>query len=89
MSYSWRLFDFQPLFGQALYAGVRVQGAEMRKRFDGVEPEPLYGLAGTLGGRTPIGAFLVSLGWVNDHSWQIQFMLGRPLSEGSMLDQVQ
>jgi NTE family protein len=87
--YSWRLVELSPLTGQALYAGVRVQAGEMRKRFDGLEPELLYGLSGSIGGSTPIGPFLFSLGYVDGGEWQLQFMLGRPVAEGSLFDEVQ
>ena len=87
--YSWRLVELSPLSGQALYAGVRVQAAEMRKRFDGLEPEIIYGLSGSIGGRTPVGPFLFSLGYVDGGEWQLQFMLGRPVAEGSLFDEVQ
>ena len=87
--YGWRLADIQPLFGQALYAGVRVQAAQMRGRVDGLPADTLYGIAGTLGGRTPAGPFLFSIGWVNDGSWQLQFSIGRPVSEGSLFDDLQ
>ena len=87
--YAWRLVDIQPLFGQALYAGVRLQAAQMRGRVDGVTANTLYGLAGTIGGRTPAGPFLLSIGWVNDGSWQLQFSVGRPVSEGTVLDELQ
>jgi len=86
--YAWRLLDLQPLFGQSLYAGIRLTAAEMHGRIDNVPAETIYGLAGSVGGRTPIGAFLLSLGWVNDHSWQVQFTLGRPVAEGSLLDEI-
>jgi NTE family protein len=84
--YLWQLFDLQPLFGQALYAGVRVQATEMRERFDGVANEKLYGLSGSVGGRTPLGPFLLSLGYVDNGDWQLQFSMGRPIAEGSILD---
>jgi len=87
--YAWRLVDIQPLFGQALYAGIRLQAAEMHERIDQLPAETLYGLSGSVGGRTPIGPFLFSLGWVNDHSWQLQFTLGRPVAEGTLLDELQ
>ena len=87
--YAWRLADIQPLFGQALYAGVRVTAAEMHERFDNVPAETLYGLSGQLGGSTPIGPFVFSLGWVSDHSWQLQFTIGRPVAEGTILDELQ
>jgi NTE family protein len=87
--YSWRLVELSPLTGQALYAGVRLQAGEMRKRFDGLEPELLYGLSGSIGGSTPVGPFLFSLGYVDGGEWQLQFMLGRPIAEGSLFDEVQ
>ena len=87
--YSWQLVDISPLSGQALYAGVRAQVGEMRKRFDGLPPEVLYGLSGSIGGRTPIGPFLFSLGYVDGGEWQVQFMLGRPIAEGSLFDEAQ
>ena len=87
--YAWQLVEISPLSGQALYAGVRAQVGEMRKRFDGVEPEILYGLSGSIGGRTPVGPFLISLGYVDGGEWQVQFTLGRPVAEGSLFDEVQ
>ena len=87
--YAWQLVEISPLSGQALYAGVRAQVGEMRKRFDGLEPEVLYGLSGSVGGRTPVGPFLFSLGYVDGGEWQVQFTLGRPVAEGSLFDEVQ
>ncbi len=87
--YAWQLVEISPLSGQALYAGVRAQVGEMRKRFDGLEPEVLYGLSGSIGGRTPIGPFLFSLGYVDGGEWQLQFTLGRPVAEGSLFDELQ
>jgi NTE family protein len=87
--YAWQLVEISPLSGQALYAGIRAQVGEMRKRFDGVEPEVLYGLSGSIGGRTPVGPFLISLGYVDGGEWQVQFTLGRPVAEGSLFDEVQ
>jgi NTE family protein len=87
--YAWRLVELSPLSGQALYAGIRAQVGEMRKRFDGLAPEVLYGLSGSVGGRTPVGPFLFSLGYVDGGDWQVQFTLGRPIAEGSLFDEVQ
>jgi NTE family protein len=87
--YSWRLTDTSSLSGQTLYAGLRADVAEMRKRFDGVEPDVLYGMSGSVGGRTPIGPFLFSLGYVDGGEWRAQFTLGRPVAEGSLFDEVQ
>ena len=89
-SYSWRVVDLQPLFGQALYAGVRFQVADIDERYDAppADDDTIYGLAGSLSGRTPIGSLLFSLGYVEGGSWELQFMIGRPIDEGSMLDDV-
>ena len=87
-SYNWRLFDIVPLFGNALYAGVRFQGGRMQNQLAVGNQDTLLGLSGSLGGRTPIGPFLVAIGYVDNGSWQLQFTLGRPLNEGSMLDEL-
>lgn len=89
-SYSWRLAELQPIFGQALFAGIRLQAGEMGQDVSGGERTGvLYGISGSLSGRTPIGSFLVSLGYVRDQEVRLQFMLGRPVPEGSLLDEIQ
>jgi len=87
-NYGWKLADIQSLFGQALYAGLRLQAGRMGERIDEVDDGTLYGIATSLGGRTPIGPFVLSLGYVDNDSWQLQFALGRPISEGSLLDEI-
>jgi NTE family protein len=87
-SYFWKLADIQPLFGQALYAGVRLQGGRMDDRVDQLDEGALYGVSASIGGRTPLGPFLMSLGWVDNTSWQLQLGIGRPLAEGSILDEI-
>jgi NTE family protein len=84
--YNWKLADIQPLFGQAMYAGLRLQAGRMGGRIDQID-DTLYGVAGLLSGRTPVGPFLLSLGYVDNDSWQLQFALGRPVGEGSILDE--
>jgi NTE family protein len=88
-SYLWKLADIQPLMGQALYAGLRLQAGEMRDRRDQVDEGTLYGISGSINGRTPIGPFMLSLGYVSNDSWELHFSLGRPLPEGSALDEIQ
>jgi NTE family protein len=89
-AYNWKLADIQSLFGQALYAGVRLQAGRVGGRLDSfaVDSGTRYGLSGSLSGRTPVGPFVVSLGYVADDSWQLQFALGRPIPEGSILDEI-
>lgn len=86
-SYLWKLADIQPLFGQAVYAGLRLQAGRVAGRSDLLQnSETLYGIAGSLNGRTLLGPFILSLGYVDNDSWELQFTLGRPLPEGSILD---
>ena len=87
-SYYWKMADIQSLFGQALYAGLRLQGGRMGGRIDGVSDGALYGISGSLGGRTPVGPFLISLGWVDNGNVQLQLAIGRPIAEGSILDEI-
>ena len=74
--------------GQALYAGLRLQAGRMGGSRDPLNPGTLYGIAGSLNGRTPLGPFILSLGYVDNDSWELQFTLGRPLPEGSALDEI-
>jgi len=87
-SYYWKIGDIQSLFGQALYAGLRLQGGRMGDRIDQVRDGALYGVSGSIGGRTPVGPFLLSLGWVDNGSLQLQLGIGRPIAEGSILDEI-
>jgi len=87
-TYSWRIAELQPLFGQALYAGLRIQAGEMKERYDDVDDGTLYGISGQISGRTPIGPFVLSLGFVDNGNRLLQFTIGRPVPEGSILDDV-
>ena len=87
-AYNWKVADIQSLFGQALYAGLRLQAGRVGNRIDRVGDGTLYGVAGSLAGLTPIGSFVLSLGWVDNDSFQLQLAIGRPIPEGSMLDDI-
>jgi NTE family protein len=88
-SYLWKLADIQPLFGQAVYAGLRLQAGNMAGRRELLGGTgTLYGIAGSLNGRTLLGPFILSLGYVDNGSWELQFTLGRPIPEGSVLDAI-
>jgi len=87
--YAWLLRDIQPLLGQAVYAGVSLQAGRVGGRIDELSTETLYGIAGSLGGRTSLGPFQLSLGVVEDRSWELQFTVGLPVAEGSILDELQ
>jgi NTE family protein len=87
-SYYWKLADIQSLFDQALYAGLRLQGGRVGDRIDNVSDGALYGVSGSIGGRSPVGPFLLSLGWVDNDSVRLQIAIGRPIAEGSILDEI-
>ncbi len=84
--YFWRLSDTKSLFGHELYAGLRLQAGEVEGRFDEIDDGTLLGISASIGGNTPIGAFTMSLGYVDNGSFRFQFSLGRPIDEGSLLD---
>ena len=88
-TYRWRLLDTQPLFGGALYAGVRFQAGRMDHgidpTLDGEDPARARRLHRRAHDHRPVR---LSLGYVDIGSWELQFSLGRPLSEGSMLDEL-
>jgi len=87
--YAWLLRDIQPLLGQAVYAGVSLQAGRVGGRIDELPEDTIYGIAGSLGGRTSLGPFQLSLGVVEDRSWELQFTVGLPVAEGSILDELQ
>jgi NTE family protein len=87
-SYSWRIAELVPLLGQALYAGFRVQAGEVSFGDESLDAGTLVGVSGSLTARTPIGPVMLSLGWVDGRQVRLQFTLGRPVPEGSLLDEL-
>lgn len=85
-SYAWRLASIQPLFGQDLYGGLQLSAGDMSRQLDGSDDGTVYSLSGSLSARTPLGVFLLALSWVDNDRLSLQFSLGRPLEEGSLLD---
>lgn len=84
--YLWKLADIQSIFGQAIYAGLRLTAGEMSERVDGVDDGTIYGAALVLGGRTPLGPVALSLGTSSTGSQQLYLSLGRPVEEGTIAD---
>jgi NTE family protein len=85
-SYLWRLTEVQPVFGQSIYGGIRLQAGEVRNDEATIVNETYYGISGSLAGRTPLGPFQLSLAYVFDEAVRFQFSIGRPVAEGSILD---
>ena len=87
-NYNWRIADIQALFDQTLYAGLRLTTGEVNGRTDSTTDGLITGLALTLSGRTPVGPFVVSLGGTDNGFWALQLAFGRPIREGSILDEI-
>jgi NTE family protein len=86
--YRQKVGEIFSLFNQSLYAGMRIQAGRMGGSRSGVSKGTLHGLSGGISGRTPIGAFNVSLGYVDNDSWALQFSIGAPVPEGTVLDKI-
>jgi len=82
----WRVADILPIANQTLYGGVELQGAHVYDRVDPVPDGPLYGIAGYLGGRTPVGTLTIGVGKAT-HDWAGWVTLGTPVGTGSILNQ--
>ena len=67
---------------------MRLTTGHVGGRVDNVDEDLITGLALTLSGRTPIGPFLLSLGGADNNSWALQLAIGRPIREGSILDEI-
>ena len=87
-NYRFKLKDIVPLLKQTMYAGLRLQAGRVGQRRDGVQDGTLYGVSGSVSGRTIVGPFLISLGYVSNDSWALHLALGRPLPEGTVLDEI-
>jgi NTE family protein len=85
-SYLQRVADISYLFGQSIYAGLRLTAADMSGRIDRLHVEPTYSAAFVLAGRTPIGPLSLSLAGTADSDWQLVLSLGRPIEERAITD---
>lgn len=87
-SYFWKFADIQTLFDQALYAGLRLSAGRVGDSIDGISQGTLHGIAASVGGRSPVGPLLLSLGYVDNDTWGLQFAFGRPIAEGNIADEL-
>lgn len=83
-----RVGDSRALFGQMFYAGFGLQAVNVSDRLDGIDEGTLLGASFTVGARTLAGPLMLSLGAADNGSVTLHFALGRPISEGSMLDRL-
>ena len=85
-SYLQRIADISYVFGQSIYAGLKLTAADMSGRIDGVNAAPIYSGAFVLAGRTPLGPMSLSLAGTTTSDWQLVLGLGRPIEEGTIND---
>jgi NTE family protein len=85
-SYLQRIADISYIFGQSIYAGLRLTAADMSGRIDSIRAEPTYSGAFVLAGRTPLGPVSLSLAATADSDWQLVLSLGRPIEERAITD---
>ncbi|MEH6549962.1 MAG: patatin-like phospholipase family protein [Pseudomonadales bacterium] len=85
-SYLWRVKEIQPIRGQALYAGVRLQAGKLYERLDLVEDDLIYGGSVYLTGRTAVGPLTIGLGLTSTDTYSIWFAVGRPIGDGTILE---
>lgn len=80
--------DSRALFGQMFFAGIGLQAVNVSGQLDGIDEGTILGASLTVGARTLAGPLLLSLGAADNGSVTLHFSLGRPISEGSMLDRL-
>jgi NTE family protein len=84
-----RLADIQALFGQVFYGGFGLHALGVADPLEGGGDQTILGASFTLGARTPVGPLLVTLGADDNGSVELHVALGRPITEGSLLDRLQ
>lgn len=81
-AYLRRITDLQTLLGRALYAGVSIEAGNMYERIDGTSASGLIlGSSIFLGGRTPLGPLILTLGIAEGGHKAAFVQVGRPLKE--------
>jgi NTE family protein len=85
-SYLQPVADINYIFGQSIYAGLKLTAADMSGRIDGIHAAPIFSGAFVLAGRTPLGPVSLSLAATNTSDWQLMLGLGRPIEERTIND---
>jgi NTE family protein len=88
VAYLHKVAEISTLFGQAIYAGAEFVAGDMSGRIDGLTESTTYGGSLVLGGRTPIGSMSFSIATTSTDDWSLLFMLGRPIEERNVVDEV-
>lgn len=85
-SYLWQVAEIQPVRGQALYAGMRLQAGEVFNRLDLLDDDVVYGASVYLTGRTPVGPLTLGVGTTSTDAWSLWLAVGRPIGDGTILE---
>jgi NTE family protein len=88
VAYLHKVAEISTLFGQAIYAGTELVAGDMAGRIDGFHEPITFGGALVLGGRTPIGPVSFTLATTSTDDWSLLFLLGRPIEERNVVDEV-
>lgn len=84
--YLWKLTDIFSLRGQALYAGLRLQGGQVFDRFDTVPDGDIESVSVYLTGGTPVGPLTLGFATTTTNSWSLWLTIGRPIGNGTILE---
>jgi NTE family protein len=86
VAYLHKIGDINRLFGQSLYVGAELAGADMSGRVDGRYEPAIFGGSLLLGGRTPLGPVTLSVATTTVEDFSVLFTLGRPIEERNIAD---
>jgi NTE family protein len=84
-SYLWQLKNIFSLWGQALYAGLRLQDSEAYNTLDGQNHGQIQSLSFVVTGRTPVGPLTIGFATTTESARSLWISFGRPLDEGTIL----
>jgi NTE family protein len=84
-SYLWQLKNIFSLWGQTLYAGLRLQDSEAYHTLDGLNHGQIQSLSIFVTGRTPVGPLTVGFAATTESASSLWISFGRPLDEGTIL----
>jgi hypothetical protein len=81
-----KLTNIASLRGEALYAGLRLQGGEVFDLLSGRNEKSIGSLSLYVAGRTPVGPLTLGYAATNTDSWSLWLSVGRPIGGSTMLE---
>jgi NTE family protein len=87
-SYLHKLTDLMSLRGQAIYAGLRLQVAQVSgyNPLDGEKDSSILGGSLYFTGSTPVGPLTLGYGATSTDAWSVWLAIGRPVGHGTLLE---